>query len=144
MSDDKKAIMSIEMVGRLVTIHSSFRFVFDNRHRIDQVLGVDLCLGRGTHSLIIQVGKVFDPVEVTAAVLLQLAKRYGINEFELLGSKTDLEVLIAANLLLQESVIRSTAEASEEEKKGLKDYLEKLEDELKDLEREAEELDDEV
>ena len=142
MSDGKKAIMSIEMVGRLATIHSSFRF--DNRHRIDQVLGVDLCLGRGAHSIIIQVGKVFDPIEVTAAVLLQLAKRYGINEFELLGSKTDLEVLVAANLLLQESVIRSIAEASEEEKKGLKDYLEKLEDELKDLEREAEELDDEV
>ena len=63
------------------------------------------------------------------------------------SSSTNIKVLIEANLMMQGAVIESMEsmnEASEEEKKGLKGYLEKLEDELDELYNEMEGLDDEA
>ena len=111
---------------------------------MDGCPGVDSSWGYQTYSLTIKVGQVFDIVSVAANLLLKFVEVLDINQIETLQSITNLEVLAEANSMLQRSVERSLNKEnlSEEEKKGLKGYLEKLEDELDELYNEMEELDE--
>ena len=143
MSDDKKIVVDIEISRRRIIIHSSLRF--DSRFCfVDGCPGVDSSWGYQTYSLTIKVGQVFDIVSVAANLLLKFVEVLDINQIETLQSITNLEVLAEANSMLQRSVERSLNKEnlSEEEKKGLKGYLEKLEDELDELYNEMEELDE--
>ena len=147
MSDDKKIVVDIEISCRRIIIHSSLRF--DSRfYFVDGCPGVDSSQGYRSYSLTVNVGRIFDPVKVAANLLLKIVEVLDVNEVETIkSSSTNLKVLIEANLMMQEAVIESMEsmnEVSEEEKKGLKDYLEKLEDELDDLEEEIAGLDDEI
>jgi|GEM_PF-1619850 hypothetical protein len=147
MSEGKKIIVDIEISDQRIAIHSSFRF--DSRfYFVDKCPGVDSSQGYRSYSLTVNVGRIFDPVKVAANLLLEILGVLDVNEVETVkSSSTNIKVLIEANLMMQEAVIESMEsmnEASEEEKKGLKGYLEKLEDELDELYNEMEGLDDEA
>ena len=144
MSEGKKIIVDIEISDQRIAIHSSFRF--DSRfYFVDKCPGVDSSQGYRSYSLTVNVGRIFDPVKVAANLLLNIVEVLDANEVETVkSSSTNIKVLIEANLMMQEAVIESMNEASEEEKKGLKGYLEKLEDELDELYNEMEGLDDEA
>ena len=144
MPECKKAVVDIVIKGKKITIYSNFRFDRRSFCFASQSMGVEASYGYGSYALKVKVARMFDPVKVAANLLLEILGVLGSREVETVESSTNIKVLIRANLLLQEAVVKSMNEASEEEKKGLKDYLEKLEDELDDLEEEIAGLDDEI
>ena len=144
MPECKKAIVDIVIKNRKITIHSNFRFDRKSFRFASQSMGVEASYGYGSYALKVRAARMFDPVKVAANLLLDILGVLGSKEVETVESSTNIKVLTRANLLLQEAVVESMKEASEEEKRGLESYLKKLEAELDDLEEEAASLDDEV